>query len=216
MLGLLASMLAVQQITTRADVLWPDTPAARDKAHELIESFNTRLLEAKTATSALENWCRDHRLAPDPTIRAKFIVGVERPLTADQRRRLQIGESEPVKYRYVALTCGDHVLSEAENWYVPSRLTIAMNDSLANTDVPFGRVVEDLKPVRKTFMIEVLWRPLADQPPVEEAHAQEPAAGLAVPRFVLRHSALVYTDDGAPFAEVRESYTRDILGFRSP
>ena len=34
-----------------------------------------------------------------------------------------IGPDEPVAYRHVRLRCGDHVLSEADNWYVPSRLT---------------------------------------------------------------------------------------------
>jgi hypothetical protein len=36
---------------------------------------------------------------------------------------LGVDPDEPVRFRRVPLKCGDHVLSEAENWYVPSRLT---------------------------------------------------------------------------------------------
>ena len=34
------------------------------------------------------------------------------------------------------LKCGDHVLSEADNWYVKARLTPDMNHMLETTDTP--------------------------------------------------------------------------------
>jgi hypothetical protein len=51
----------------------------------------------------------------------------------------------------VQLWCGDRLLSEADNWYVPSRLTPAMNTALETTDTPFGKAVQELKPYRRTF-----------------------------------------------------------------
>jgi len=52
-----------------------------------------------------------------------------------------------VKYRRVQPSCGDHILSEADNWYVPRRLTPEMNRLLETTDVPFGRAgVETVSP----------------------------------------------------------------------
>jgi hypothetical protein len=39
----------------------------------------------------------------------------------------------------VHLKCGERVLSEADNWYVPARLTKEMNQSLENSDIAFGR-----------------------------------------------------------------------------
>lgn len=194
----------------------PYSADAQGKAQELIEAFNARLLHGPTATSVLETWCAEHQLASDPIIRARLVNGAQKPISAEQRKRLQISDTEPVSYRRVALTCGDHILSEADNWYVPARLTSAMNDILATSDKPFGRVVEDLKPIRETFSVEFLWHPRLDDPPKEVARAEEPGesdANLFIPPLVLRHSALVYAADHKPFAEVHEAYTKAILGF---
>ncbi len=40
--------------------------------------------------------------------------------------------------------CGGHVLSEADNWYVPARLTPQMNRALDTSDTPFGAAVKAL------------------------------------------------------------------------
>lgn len=216
MLGLLGSLSAGHSATARPDVVWPDSSLARTKARALIEALNTRLLEAPTATSALEKWCGDHKMASVATIRAKLVSGIEKPISVEQRQRLKISEAEPVKYRRVELSCGDHILSEADNWYVPGRLTAAMNHILATTDTPFGRAVQDLKPFRRTFTVEFLWQPRADGAEPETARTDPPEPGLVIPWPVLRHRALVYSADPAPFAEVHETYTREILGFDPP
>jgi hypothetical protein len=99
-------------------------------------------------------------------------------------------------------------LSEAENWYVPARLTEAMNRALQTTTTPFGRVVAPLEPYRETFAIDMLWSPLSSQ------DANPPAAGvkrLEIPAALFEHRAILYTLDHAPFAEVRETYQRDAL-----
>ncbi|TWH85236.1 hypothetical protein IQ25_01992 [Novosphingobium taihuense] len=57
---------------------------------------------------------------------------------------LGVGPEEPIVYRHVRLTCGDTVLSVAHNWYVPARLSQAMNQTLESTDIPFGKVVAPL------------------------------------------------------------------------
>lgn len=57
---------------------------------------------------------------------------------------LGVGPDEPIAYRHVRLTCGDTVLSVAHNWYVPARLSQAMNQTLETTDIPFGKVVAPL------------------------------------------------------------------------
>ena len=54
------------------------------------------------------------------------------------------------------------MLSEADNWYVPSRLTGEMNRVLETTAAPFGKAVMDLKPYRQTYAVDVLWWPLPD------------------------------------------------------
>jgi hypothetical protein len=41
----------------------------------------------------------------------------------------------------------------AENWFVPQRLTAAMNDRLQTKDVPFGIVIAPLNPFRRTLLV---------------------------------------------------------------
>ena len=194
---------------------WPDTPVARLEATALLATLNGTLLSHPSATLTLENWCRDHRLAPVPTIVAHRGTGVEKPLTAGQRAELAIGPDEPVRYRRVALACGDRVLSVADNWYVPARLTSAMNLTLETTDTPFGRAVADLHFSRRTLAADLLWTPLA----VGWEMAGLPPAGagpLQVPAEVLRHRAVLSRPDGVPFCEVVETYTDAMLDFPLP
>jgi chorismate-pyruvate lyase len=191
---------------------WPDTYVARLQAQALVQTFNAEILASRSATLTLEAWCRDHRLADPPSIKAEVVVGVAKPVTEEQRQRLQVGASEEVKYRRVRLRCGSHVLSEADNWYVPGRLTDAMNHALNTTDTPFGRVVQPLQPYRRTFAVNVLWSPL----PKDLAR---PAAGgktLAIPDALLEHRAIVYTRENKPFSEVRELYQKSLLSFAPP
>jgi hypothetical protein len=141
---------------------WPDTFVARVKAVAIVETLDATLLAARSATLTLDKWCADHKLGSETKIRARLVRDIDKPVTAEQRHRLQIDETEPVKFCHVELRCGDRILSEADNWYVPSRLTAEMNHQLETTDNPFGRAVADLKPLRQTFAAEMLWKPLDD------------------------------------------------------
>jgi len=191
---------------------WPDTYVARLQALALVQSFNAEVLASRSATQTLETWCRDHRLADDPSIKADVVLGVAKPATEEQRQRLRVSGSEEVKYRRVRLRCGSRVLSEADNWYVPGRLTEAMNKQLDTTDAPFGRVVRPLEPYRRTFSVKVLWSPLPNG-------LERPPAGkgaLAIPDALLEHRAVVYTRDDKPFSEVREVYQKSLLAFAPP
>jgi chorismate-pyruvate lyase len=130
---------------------WPDTFTARLEALAMIQTLNAEILGSRSATVTLENWCRQHRLAEEPRILARPVTGVSKAPTAEQRQRLEVTEQDEVKYRRVQLHCGTQVLSEADNWYVPSRLTPEMNRLLETTDTPFGRAVESHQPYRRTF-----------------------------------------------------------------
>jgi hypothetical protein len=196
---------------------WPDTYVARLEALALMQTLNAELLASRSATVILENWCRDHRLADDPRILARVVTGVVKPPTADQRARLDVNAREPVAYRRVDLRCGSHVLSEADNWYVPSRLTAEMNRLLETTDTPFGRVVSPLEPYRRTVAVRLLWAPLPDGWARQSA-AQPGASGdvLAIPEELFEHRAVLYTRDHRPFSEVVEVYQREVLAFLRP
>jgi chorismate-pyruvate lyase len=196
--------------------VWPDTFLARVEAQALVETLNASLLAARSATFTLDKWCADHQLGSEPKIRARLLRGIAKPITAEQRHRLQIADDEPIKFRHVELTCGDRVLSEADNWYVPSRLTDEMNRLLETTDIPFGRAIAELKPFRQTFAVELLWRPLEEGWERRAPPADHPEQSLTIPARLFEHRALVYTPDNKPLAEVAETYTGENLAFTPP
>jgi hypothetical protein len=214
-LNLCASAISADP-ALRGGAPWPDTLLARVEALALIETLNASLLGAHTATSVLDKWCSDHKLASDPAVRAKLVTGMDKPVSTEQRQRLHIDATEKVVFRHVELTCGGHVLVEADNWYVPGRLGAEINHILAMTDTPFGRAVQDLNPVRENFSVEILWKPLHDGWELAPPPPEKPAAALAIPWQLFQHRALVYNGAHEPFSEVSEIYTREVLAFGPP
>ena len=192
---------------------WPDTYRARVEMLALIETLDAGILGSPSATATLEAWCADHARAAPATINARIVAGPEKPASHEQRERLGVDASEPIKHRYVALSCGPHILSVADNWYVPGRLTPAMNVALASTDVPFGRIVAPLEPRRRTIAAIRLWTPLPTGRDQGEPTPDHPDRTLKIPDFLLEHRAILYTADRTPFAEVHEHYTSEILNF---
>jgi hypothetical protein len=215
-LSFLSAIASPSGASAQNAVSWPDTFAARLEALALIETLHATLLAARSATFTLDKWCADHNLGGEPKIRAHLIRGLDKPIATEQRERLQIDQNEPVKFRHVELTCGDRVLSEADNWYVPSRLTPDMNRLLETTDTPFGRAVAALTPFRHTFAAEVLWKPLDDGWELRPHPADHPEQRLQIPARLLEHRALLYTPDLKPIAEVDENYTGENLKFAPP
>ena len=196
---------------------WPDTYQARLTALALIQTLNASILGNRSATLSLERWCRDHALAPEPAIVARSVPAAGQAPTVEQRQRLEVNAADEVKYRRVQLVCGTRILSEAENWYVPSRLTPEMNRVLETTQTPFGRVVEPLKPYRLTFAVELMWSPLPDGWERQlDARPASTGPELTIPDALFTHRAVLYSSEHRPFAEVREIYQRDILAFPPP
>jgi hypothetical protein len=75
---------------------------------------------------------------------------------------------------------------------MPARLTAAMNRALDTTQTPFGVVVAPLHFTRRNLETAFL------------TSGGEPSA-------VLRHSAVLDTEAGAPFSFVVETYTAQVL-----
>jgi hypothetical protein len=158
---------------------WPGSFLARVEATALIETLNAELLSNPSATLTLERWCGAHGLAAEPKISAHLQRGEDQQIAPEDRQRLAITADEPVLYRRVQLFCGDKLLSGADNWYVPGRLTPEMN-RLHQTDTPFGRAVEDLEFQRQTLKATTLWRPLPEGWELEAAQ-QGGTGSLPVP-----------------------------------
>ena len=192
---------------------WPDTPLGRTQALAVLQTLNADLLSHASATLTLERWCADHRLAAPARVIAQRVHGVDKPLPAALRDALHVGASEPVKYRRVLLRCGDHVLSEADNWYLPRVLTAAMNDRLDHSDAPFGKVVQPLHFRRETLSAQLLWSPLPPGWEMSDVVPPSHAGKLDLPHLLLQHRAVLRTGENRPFSVLIETYTSNVLGF---
>ncbi|MCX7285211.1 MAG: hypothetical protein NTX28_14405 [Novosphingobium sp.] len=155
-----------------------------------LSRFEQVLAANDSATAALGQWCEARRIASPPLIRALADRTAQAPATPDIRTALGVSSTEPVGYRHVQLTCGRTVLSFAHNWYVPSRLTPAMNRTLETSDVPFGKVVAQLGFRRE--------RLASRRGPVAECPDGT----------VLSHRAALRLGDGRAISLVVECYTR--------
>lgn len=156
--------------------------------------FEAALAAHDSATAALTQWCATRHLAAPAVIRAEPAPGEIAPLPTDARALLNVRGEEPLGYRHVRLSCGNTVLSEAHNWFVPARLTPDMNARLNRTDTPFGTVAAPLHFTRERL-------------------ASQRGAGTGCPATtILTHRALLRLPDGAPLALVVECYTRANLG----
>lgn len=158
---------------------WADAAPAATAA----ETLSARLLASHSATAVLQAIC-DARTPGEKIAAIKSQREASRQATAAARADLGVGPREPLSYRRVELTCGGKVLSRAENWYLPARLTAQMNAALATTSTPFGAVVTPLNYHRRTLSV----------------------AYLSGWPNVLRHRAVLETPDGRPFSRVVETY----------
>jgi hypothetical protein len=213
-----AAVLAGAPVQAQQAPAWPDALLTRTQALALVQGLNAEILASRSATATLEKWCRDHDLAREPRVVAEVLAGEPRAPDADQRRRLRADSGEVVRYRRVRLRCGGHVLSEAENWYLPGRLTPEMNLALDTGDTPFGRVVAPLEPYRQTFAARLLWSPLPEG--WERSPYSLPpclsSGPLAIPGALFEHRAVLLGRDNRPIAEVHEVYQGGLLAFAPP
>jgi hypothetical protein len=199
-----------------APPVWRDSFTTRLEALALLQSLNADLLSHDSATLTLDRWCAAHHLADPATISAERMHDVDKPPTAAQRELLHVSPTELIGYRRVRLHCGSHVLSEADNWYVPGRLTPEMNQNLDHSDIAFGRAVQALQFQRHTLTATLLWTPLPAgwemKPPTVTVHSGR----LEVPPYVLQHTAVLSLPDGTPISTLTETYTAQVLAFPQP
>lgn len=167
-----------------------DSPL-QDQFPTTLAAFRATLAAHDSATVALTEWCGRRGIIDPPHIQAVPIDDAQAlPATPAIRAALGVGDDETVRVRHVQLTCGAVVLSDARNWYVPARLTGAMNIALDTTRVPFGTVVAPLDLHRQPL------------PPGTPEPASCPADTIQHTTAVLRNNA------GAAYSLVSECYTR--------
>jgi chorismate-pyruvate lyase len=195
---------------------WRDSLTARLEALAVLQTLNAELLSHDSATLTLDRWCAAHRLASTARIVAERVDAAHQAPTDEQRQLLDANATEPIRYRRVRLVCGGHVLSEADNWYVPARLTPEMNRVLDTTDTAFGRAVQALDFRRRTLSAKPLWSPLPEGWEMGAPLPERRGATLTIPHEVLEHRAVLKLPDGTPFSEVVETYTGEVLAFPEP
>lgn len=199
-----------------ADGAWADTPVTRVEALALLQTLNADLLSNDSATLTLDRWCEAHKMATPAKVIAERVQGDDKAPTEEVRQLLGVGASDPVRYRHVRLHCGAHVLSEADNWYVPARLTADMNQVLDTTDTAFGRAVQALHFHRRTLSAQLLWEPLPAGWEMSGTLPKAPKGPLQVPAETIQHRAVLSLPDGTPISLVVETYTREVLSFPQP
>lgn len=159
-----------------------------------VDGLERMLASHDSATAALEQWCEQQGLANPAKVVAEQAPGQLVAEPADLRQLLAVGTGEVLGSRHVRLTCGGRLLSQAQNWYVPARLTAEMNAQLASTTTPFGKVAAPLGFRRE--LIETR----------RGAGPDCPAGTILFQRAVLR------LPDGRPLAHVLECYAGSALG----
>lgn len=158
-------------------------------ADPVLDAFEANLAAHASATEALRQWCMARGLADPARITVRFVRGADAVPPASLRSTLGVTADEPLGYRHVQLVCGDLVLSQAHNWFVPARLTPAMNRQLAESDLPFGRIAASLNFTRQ---------------PLASARRGDPACPAGA---ISTHRALLRLPDGQGLALVVECYT---------
>ena len=213
-----ASTLTLAAVSSAgaADAPWRDTAATRLEALALLQTLNADLLSNDSATLTLDRWCEAHKMATPAKVVAERVHGDDKAPTAEVRQLLGVGPDDPVRYRHVRLHCGDHVLSEADNWYVPARLTTEMNQALDTTDTPFGRAVQALHFHRRTLSARLLWEPLPTGWEMSGGLPKGPKGPLPIPAQTIQHRAVLSLPDGTPISLVVETYTGEVLNFPQP
>ena len=154
-----------------------------------LKRFEQALAAQDSATAALRQWCAAEGIADPSKIVAVPVRDAVRAEPPELRSALAVSAEEVLGYRHVRLVCGETVLSDAHNWYVPGRLTPDMNAALTATVTPFGIIAAPLAFRRER--LASLRGPSPDCPP----------------ETVLAHHALLRLPDGQPLAFLVECYT---------
>jgi len=209
----LMAILAPVNARAKGHPSWQVDFQSRLEVYALMQMLNVELLGSPSATRTLEKWCQTHQLAASATIVAQQVPDGDKTPQPEQLQRLEVTGPEQVKHRKVRLFCGDQLLSEADNWYVPGRLTADMNRLLETTQTPFGKAVAPLEPYRQTISVKMLWSPLPEgwemgNPVHDDISRKQP---LAIPDALFEHRAVVFGKDRKPIAEVHEVYQRPIV-----
>ncbi|HEY0331916.1 MAG TPA: hypothetical protein VGC77_22805 [Rhodopseudomonas sp.] len=178
-----------------------------------VTAFQQFLQDHDTATAAIAAWCRRNRPASAADVSVTVLLDREAD-PQDYDGPLQVSAGEPLRCRRVLLKWGEQVVSEAENWYFPRRLPVAMQAALTHGNQPFGVVVSALLPRRTTIAMHTGDDIQRGGKAIEGCLAElEKAAVFSPPGAFVLHVTAVMEASGVVLAELREHYRRELMAF---
>jgi chorismate-pyruvate lyase len=189
-------------------VTHPDRQSHLLQGYTLMRMLSRRLASADSATRVLQEWCRQHAFPLAERVTARRLLVPVPQLPDPLHRELDVRSGEPILHRRVDLLYGTILLCEADNWFLPGRLPPRMCDLLDTTDTPFGHVIADLRPARRTIEID-FHGPCAGtkgQATMEDDHRSWPA-------HLFEHRAVILTGQQQSVAAVVERYRGELISF---
>lgn len=202
---------------SQGSAIWPTDVMARLEATALLQSLNVELLTGDSEKQTLEHWCVSHRLVSNPQIAIERVLDAEELPTEAQRKMLATAEKEPVRHRKVRVRCGSSVLLEADDWYLPSRVSPQVNALLEGTELPLQRAVQIAHFKRRTLSATLLWPQLPELGELGSAKGVTESQAIGpLPARVLTHHVLLMLPDGRPFGEIQANYMGNVLAFPCP
>jgi chorismate-pyruvate lyase len=163
------------------------------------EALRTYILAADSVTLAMSDWCREHGIGRLPLRSVVHRRAGIRPLPADFP--IRIGHDEAVWFREITLMAGDVPLLDADNWFLPYRISPDAAATLLETDTPFGTA---LLPGRQTRVSTAILVP--------EAAGALPPEGVRSPGVAVLTLRGIVSLDGQPVSYVEERFRPDLLG----
>ncbi|MEO1204733.1 MAG: hypothetical protein AAFV45_00220 [Pseudomonadota bacterium] len=199
--------------TDLTDQFTPRVDAA-DQLHSHVADrlvrLDQHLRRHGTATAGLLAWCLAHDIGSGPIVAevvSSFDARTRDGSAVDTRpKSAQQSASEPrflCSTRCVNLRRGPILLSRAQLIYRHTHLPNHILETLAASDIPFGKLIAGLRPQRRTTASKMK----ADLVRLD-LDATHPDGG---PFSVLEHHATVYIHGNHPIARVREAYTSALL-----
>ncbi|WP_434628335.1 hypothetical protein [Chromobacterium sp. CV08] len=185
---------------------WEDTALIRLKAFLLLQGFNSILLSTPCLTDALQAWCRNFRIVPQPRIMLKHDKTAFHPAPAFAKRQLRLTNGEVLHHCRIAVTCANLTLASVDHWYSPERISnhqIGIESSLTAT------LQTSLH--RELLESKILWSMLPSHlDPIKKNHCPR---RLRIPRRILQHYSVSYGADNQPYSLALETYMNGIFAF---
>lgn len=185
----------------------PDFIPMGATSEEIAADLCSAIFDCHSVTATLGNWCAARGLG-GPALRSEVHARSGRlPLPMPGGAALDLGPGERVRHRAITLFCGDLPLLDADNWYLPDRLSARARRLLEETDTPFGTALEDASLGRVTTAARLPSKVLA-RLDATSLEIDDVRADAAVPLLIVRG---VVSSEAGPVSFVEERFRPELI-----